>query len=100
MSEGGRGVGGERDEGRNGNGEQEGEEKKGCVMTIMKCKYMEESRKKNINLSGILLNVLLDKKKKKIRSQGVISVWFLSHKKAFPDFSTDIVKSITETAQK
>lgn len=49
MSNGGCGVGGECDEGRNGNGEQEGEEK-GCVKMTMKCKYMEESRK-NINLS-------------------------------------------------
>lgn len=49
MSNGGRGVGGECDEGRNGNGEQEGEEK-GCAKMTMKCKYMEESRK-NINLS-------------------------------------------------
>lgn len=95
MSNGGRGVGGERGEGRNGNGEREGEEK-GCVMTTMKCRKKWKRAEKNINLSGLLLNaVLLDQKKKKsddraTDSTGVISVCFLSGKKAFPEFSTDI----------
>lgn len=110
MSNGGRGVGGECDEGRNGNGDKRGR-KQGRVKMTMKCKYMEESRK-NINLSLLLNIVLLDNnQEKRIKSQkpqiprgrvcvqgGVFVLPVIQ--KVFPRVFNRQVRSITETDKK